>query len=217
MTIYTNAGLVMAMQSAIAASKTITAATNADPGVFTSVAHGYNDGDYILLEVEGMPTLNKRVFQVYAKATDTFQLEDIDGASGIDTTLSGTFSSGTAKKVTLGTSITGVQEFSASGGEPKFLDTTTVQDLADKQVINGTTSQAFSLTMQWDPANAAQQVMNAAYLAQESRAFKITWPSGRFAMFYGSVGYNMAPGGSNQGVTTSPAAVAVEGNYTFGI
>lgn len=217
MTIHTNAGLVMAMQSAIAAAKTISGATNADPGVFTSAAHGYSDGDYILLEVEGMPTLNKRVFQVYNKATDTFQLEDIDGASGIDTTLLGTFSSGTAKKITLGTSITGVQEFSASGGEPKFLDTTTVQDLADKQVINGTTSQSFSLTMQWDPANAAQQAMNAAYLAQASRAFKITWPNGRFAMFYGSVGYNMAPGGQNQGVTTSPAAVAVEGNYTFGI
>ena len=92
-----------------------------------------------------------------------------------------------------------------------------MHDLADKQVINGTTSQAFSLTMQWDPANAAQQAMNAAYLAQASLAFKITWPSGRFAMFYGSVGYNMVPGGSNQGVTTSPAAVAVEGNYTFGI
>ena len=89
MTIHYNSGLAMLMQSAIAAAKTITAATNAAPGVFTSTAHGYTDGDHILLEVEGMPTLNKRVFQVYASATNTFQLEGIDGASGIDTTLLG--------------------------------------------------------------------------------------------------------------------------------
>lgn len=217
MTIYTNAGLAMLMQSAIAAAKTITAATNADPGVFTSVAHGYNDGDHILLEVEGMPTLNKRAFQVYAKAVDTFQLEDIDGASGIDTTLLGTFTSGTAKKLTLGTSITGVQEFSPSGGDPKYVPTTTVHDKTDKQVILGATAQTFGLTMQWDPAALGQQAMNAAFLASDSKVFKITWPNGRFCMFYGSVGYNMAPGGSNQGVTTSPAAVAMEGNPTYGI
>ena len=110
MTIHTNAGLAMLMQSAIAAQKTITAATNADPGVFTSVAHGYNDGDLVLLEIEGMPTLNNRVVQIYAKATDTFQLEDIDGASGIDTTNLGTFLSGTAKKLTMGISITALND-----------------------------------------------------------------------------------------------------------
>lgn len=217
MTIYKNAGLTMLMQSAIAAAKTITAATNADPGVFTSVAHGYDDGDLILLEVEGMPTLNNRPFQVYAKAVDTFQLEDIDGASGIDTTSLGTFISGTAKKLTMGTSITGVQEFEPSGGNPKFLDTTTVHDQTDKQTVQGATALSYGLTMQWDPANAGQQAMNAAFLAATSKVFKITWPNGRYVMFYGSVGYNMAPGGSNQGVTTSPAAVAMEGNPTYGV
>lgn len=217
MTIHTNAGLAMLMQSAIAAQKTITAATNADPGVFTSVAHGYNDGDLVLLEIEGMPTLNNRVVQIYAKATDTFQLEDIDGASGIDTTNLGTFLSGTAKKLTMGISITGVQEFSPTGGDVKFLDTTTVHDTSDKQTVAGSTALSYGLTMQWDPANAGQQAMNAAFLAATPKAFKITWPNGRYAMFYGSVGYNMAPGGSNQGVTTSPAAVALEGLPTYGI
>lgn len=217
MTIYTNAGLAMLMQSAIAAAKTITAATNADPGVFTSVAHGYSDGDLILLEVDGMPTLDKRIFQIYAKATDTFQLEDIDGASGIDTTSLGTFLSGTAKKLTMGTSISGVQEFSPSGGDPKFVPTTTVHDLTDKQTVLGATALSYGLTMQWDPANTGQQAMNAAFLAAASRAFKITWPSGRYVMFYGTVGYNMAPGGASQGVTTSPAALALEGHPTYGV
>lgn len=217
MTIYTNAGLAMLMQSAIAASQVVTAGTNADPGVFTCVGHGYSDGDIVLLTVEGMPTLNNRPFQVYAKAADTFQLEDIDGASGIDTTSLGTFISGTVAKVTMGTSITGVQEFSPSGGDPKYIPTTTVHDKTDKQTILGATALSFGLTMQWDPANAGQQAMNAAFLASASKVFKITWPSGRFCMFYGSVGYNMAPGGANQGVTTSPAAVSLDGNPTYGV
>jgi len=217
MTIYTNSGLAMAMQSAIAASQVITAGTNADPGVFTCVGHGYIDGDTILLHVSGMPTLDKRAFIVYAKATDTFQLEDVDGASGIDTTLLGTFVSGTVEKVTLATSITGVQNFAPSGGEAKMVDTTTVHDKTDKHIVLGASALSYGLTMQWDPAAAGQNAMTTAFLASASKVFKITWPSGRFVMFYGSVGYNGAPGGENQGVTTSPATIALEGNPTYGI
>lgn len=216
LTIHTNSGLAMLMQSAIAAAKTITAATNADPGVFTSVAHGYADGDIILLEVEGMPELNQRLFQVYAKATDTFQLEDVDGASGIDTTSLGAFISGTAKKLTMGTSVVGVQDYNPSGGEPKMLDTTTVHDLTDRQIINGASSMGYSLTMQWDPSNAAQQAMLAAYKAATPKGFKITWPNGRTCMFYGTVGFTGMPGGGKQGVTTTACAVALEADPTYG-
>lgn len=216
LTIHKNSGLAMLMQSAIAAAKTITAVTNADPGVFTSVAHGYSDGDVILLEVDGMPELNERVFQVYAKATDTFQLEDVDGASGIDTTSLGTFISGTAKKITLGTSVVGVQEFGPAGGDPKFLDTTTVHDTNDRQVVNGATAMSYNLTFQWDPANAGQIAMLAAYKAATPKVFKITWPNGRTCMFYGSVAFAGMPGGANQGVTTTVGAVALEADPTYG-
>ena len=216
LTIHKNSGLAMLMQSAIAAPKTITIATNADPGVFTSTAHGYNDGDIILLEIDGMPDLNERLFQVYAKATDTFQLEDVDGISGIDTTSLGTFISGTAKKLTMGISIVGVQEFAPSGGEPKYLDTTTVHDLNDRQVVNGSTAMSYSLTFQWDPANAAQAAMLAAFKASAQRGFKITWPNGRTCMFYGTVGFSGMPGGGNQGITTTTAGVALEADPTYG-
>ncbi len=217
LTIHTNSGLAMLMQSAIASAKVITAATNADPGVFTSTTHGYNDGDIILLEVEGMPELNQRLFQVYAKATDTFQLEDIDGASGIDTTDMGTFISGTAKKITFGISVTGVQDYSPSGGEAKMLDTTTVNDINDRQIVNGASAMEYKLVIQWDPANAAQQAMLAAYKAAAARGFKITWPNGRTVMFYGTVGFSGMPGGGKQGVTTTTCAIALEADPTYGV
>lgn len=215
MTIYTNSGLQMTMQSAIAAAKTITGITKAAPGVITSVAHGYANGDILLLEIEGMTQLNKRVVEVMSVAVDTFQIVGPDGVTGLDTTSFGTFTSGTAKKLTMGTSVTGVQGFSSNGGDIKFEDSTTVQDTEDKQTVTGATAMSYSLEMQWDPANAGQQAMKAAFEARASKAFRIQWPSGAYVMFYGSVGYSGAPGGNKQGITTTQAAVSVEGNLTM--
>lgn len=214
MTIHVNSGLKMYMQSAIASAKTITAATNADPGVFTSTAHGYVDGDVILVKAQGMTQVNMRLFKVYAKAVDTFQLADIDGVSGIDTIAFGVFTSGTAEKVTLGTSITGCQGFSPSGGDIKTVDTTTVHDLSDKEKVVGSSAMSYELQMQWDPRDAAQIAMRTAFSSLASKAFKILWPDGVYVLFYGSVGYSGAPGGDKQGVTTTAAKIVMEGDIT---
>ncbi len=217
MTIYTNSGLGMAMESAIGATKTISAATNAAPGVFTSNAHGFTDGDKILLTVLGMSQVNGRIFTVYASDTNTFQLENAAGTGALSTATWGVFTSGTAAEITFGTTITGVQEFSPQGGDIKFLDTTTVHDTSDKQTVVGASATSYNLTMQWDPGDAAQAAMIAAFEARANKAFKITWPNGRHAMFYGTVGYSGMPGGSSQGVTTSPAAIAMNGTPTYGM
>ena len=159
MPIRTNSGLKLFMESAIAAAKTITAITKAAPGVFSSTAHGFANGDLILLEIQGMVELHGSLVKVVSVATDTFQVAGVDGSTGLDTTLFSTFSSGTAKKLTLGTSITGVQDFSFSGGEIKTEDTTTVNDIIDTQIVVGATAQAAEMTMQWDPGAAAQKAM----------------------------------------------------------
>ena len=215
MTIYTNSGLQMSMESAIGAAKTITAATNAAPGVFTSVAHGFNDGDVILLQVEGMTEVDGRLFVVYNKTVDDFELAAVGGASSISTVSMGVFTAGTAQVVTLGTSVQGVQEFAPSGGDPKLVDTTTVHDKTDKQIVVGANAMSFGLTMQWDPANTAQQAMLAAFAASASKGFKILWPNGTFMLFYGTVGYTGMTGGASQGVTTTPATITLEGNPTY--
>jgi hypothetical protein len=214
MTVHTNSGLNLYMQSAIAAAKTISDATNADPGVFTSASHGYSNGDIVLLEVQGMVEVNNRLFKVLNVATDTFQIADIDGATGVDTTDFNTFSSGTAKKVTLGTSITGVQGFNAAGGDIKTVDTTTVNDTTDTEIVVGATAMSYELQMQWDPSSAAQQAMRTAFDLRANKAFKIAWPDGAFVLFYGTVGYTMSPGGEKQGVTTSPAKISMLGALT---
>lgn len=214
MSIKTNAGLKLFMESAIASAKTISGITKAAPGVVSSTAHGFVNNDIVLLEVQGMVELNGRLFKVVNTAADSFQLAGVDGTTGIDTTLYNTFSSGTAKKVTLGTSITGVQEFTFSGGDIKTVDTTTVNDLVDTQIVVGAAAQAADLTMQWDPSSAAQQAMIAAFQTRANKGFKVMWPDGAFVLWYGTVGYTGAPGGGKQGVTTSPAKITMLGGLT---
>lgn len=215
MTIYTNSGLKMTMESAIAAAVAITSLSNAAPGVVGKVAHGLSDGDVVLLQVEGITELDGRLFIVYNKGDDQFELADVGGASGLSTVGMGVFTSGTFEVVTLGTSVGGVADLQPSGGDPKFVDTTTVHDKTDKQIVVGASAMSFELSMQWDPANAAQAAMRAAFQAAASKGFKVLWPNGTFMLFYGTVGFTGMTGGASQGVTTSPAAITLEGNPTY--
>ena len=215
MTIHTNSGLKLYMESAIAAAKTISGITKAAPGIISSTAHGFANGDNVLLEIQGMVELHGYLCKVVSTTTDTFQVADVNGTTGIDTTLFSTFTSGTAKKVTLGISITGVQDFNFAGGEIKVQDTTTVNDTQDTQIVVGATAQSADMTMQWDPASSAQQAMIAAFKTRANKGFKVLWPDGAFTMWYGTVGYTGAPGGGKQGVTTSPAKITMLGGLTI--
>lgn len=85
--------------SALAPAKTITGLTAATPGVATSVAHGFADGDLILLDIAGMTELDGALYRVYAKATDTFQLANLANNGAISTAALTAFTSGTAQKV----------------------------------------------------------------------------------------------------------------------
>lgn len=74
------------------AAKSITVVTNASPGVFTSVAHGYEDGDEVFIAgLTGTLGVNSRYYLVASKTADTFQLTQILGTP-VDTTSVGTYS-----------------------------------------------------------------------------------------------------------------------------
>ena len=67
---------------AITSSKTITGITKANPAVVSSTAHGYEDGDVVLIRaVVGMTEVNNRRFTVANKNTNDFELLDEDSSS----------------------------------------------------------------------------------------------------------------------------------------
>ena len=60
--------------------KTLSGVSVSSPGVFTSTAHGFSNGDLIQLRnVDGMSELNLRTFLVRNSTTNTFTLERPDG------------------------------------------------------------------------------------------------------------------------------------------
>lgn len=198
--------VAIAMQSALAAAKTITGITKANPGVVTSAAHGYANGDYVFLSVQGMHQLNDRVARVAGVATDTFQLE------GIDTTLFETFSSGTAEKITFGTSITSATTINAGGGGFDFIDTTTIHGNAKTQMPGLPAAATFSFENIWDVADAGLLAMKTASDAQAKRAFKFTFGSGgQIMVFAGYVGASLLPGGSAQSLVTTSTVITMNG------
>ena len=85
--------------SALAPAKTLTAITAATPGVVTSVAHGFADGDLILLDVAGMTELDGALYRVFANTVDTFQLATPSNDGAISTAAFTAFTSGTAQRV----------------------------------------------------------------------------------------------------------------------
>jgi hypothetical protein len=215
MTIHTNSGLKVYMESARGAALPLSAISKAVAGVLTSAGHNLATGDVVALDLLGMEQLDGRAFQITVIDANTFKLDEKDGAAFIDTTSYTDFTSGNAYKITLGTTINGVQEFSSSGGDPKYVDTTTVNDKDGKQQGNGTNPISYSMVMQWDPGDAAQDAMIEASRTSAEKVFKILWPTGRFMLFVGSISYAGAPGGATQGVTTSPAGVAMSGQPTY--
>ena len=75
-------------------AKTITAATKANPGVFTSSSHGFSNGDEVYVDsLGGMTEVNGRNYLVANSTANTFSLQDLFG-NDIDTTNFTTYTSG---------------------------------------------------------------------------------------------------------------------------
>jgi hypothetical protein len=82
------------------ANKTITGITQANPGVVTATAHGYSNGDTVVITgVVGMTQVNNKRFKVASVATDTFALQDIDGNNVNTTSFTAYTSGGIANRV----------------------------------------------------------------------------------------------------------------------
>lgn len=202
--------VAIAMQSAIASPKTITGITKANPGVVSSTAHGYTNGDTIYLDVQGMHQVNGRAVRIAGATTDSYQLE------GVDTTLFDTFSTGTSAKVTMGTSITTATSINGSGGDFDFEDTTTIHANQRTQVPKLPNPATYTMDNIWDITDAGQAACKAASDAQALRVFSFTFGTGGKKMYFaGYVGASLMPGGQAQGLVTTSIVITMFGSPTY--
>ena len=197
------------MQSAIAAAGTITGITKADPAVVSEAGHTHANGDYVLLAVVGMSELDGRVFRVANQAAGTYELE------GVDSTNFDTFTSGTAKNITFGLSMTTVSGVTGSGGDFDFIDATTIHDKIKKQVPGSPSALTYTLENIWDVSDAVLKAMEIASAGQSERAFLFTFANGQKMVFNGFVGASLVPGGTAHDKVTTPAVLTAFGLPTY--
>jgi len=202
------AGVAVAIQSALATSKTITAITKASPGAVSSTAHGYSDGDYVLITALGMSQVNGRVFRVSGSATNSFNLE------AEDTTLYDTFTSGGAQKITFGTTISTLTTVNASGGDFDFIDTTTIHDLIKSQIPGQATSSTYTFDSIWDVADAGLVALKTASDNKAQRCVRFTFANAQKLVFNGYIGTTLSPTGSAGDKVTTPVTITAFGRPT---
>src|SRR5687767_1355365 len=126
-------GTTASIASTYGASKSMSAVTNANPAVATlEAAHGVVVGDIIHI-LSGWELLNNRVVRVSAVSTNDVTLEDVNTS---DTDLYPVGSSaGSVREVTAWTEITQItRNFSVSGGETNYADTSTLKNRQDQRV-----------------------------------------------------------------------------------
>ncbi len=201
--------VAIAMQSALGSDITITAISKASEGVCTAT-NTLSNGDFVALTIQGMHQLNDRVARVKSVSGANFTLE------GVDTTLFDTFSSGTANKITFGTSITTATSISASGGDFDFIDTTTIHVNQKSQMPGLPNAATYTMENLFDASDAGLLAIKLASDAQAKRAFKFTFGAGGQIMcFYGYAGGNLLPGGQAQGLVTTSTVITMNGSPTY--
>jgi len=194
----------------LAAAKTLTALTNASPAVATSVAHGYADGDEVLL-TSGWEDATDSVFKVDQLTADTFSLLGLNASntsfypagSGI----------GSAQKLSNWTEIPQVLSISTSGGDARF---TTISPLARRNDINvptGFNALSLTLTLGHDPANANYQAMLDIARGLSKTAFKMVLSGGATAYGYGYMSISEAPTMARNQANQVNAAVTMLGRF----
>lgn len=145
-------GSLYYVASTIAATKATTIVTNASEAVVTSTAHGYSDGDYVLV-VSGWGRLNKRAFRIKTVATDTFVLE------GADTSNTTFFPAGqgvgTVAKVSAWTQLTTVMNPNTSGGDPKKVTYKFIESDVEYSINDGFTATDYTIELDADAIGGA--------------------------------------------------------------
>lgn len=198
------------MQNALGAEKEITAISKASEGVVTSAAHGFANGQFVRLKVEGMYQLDQRIVRVSAQTAGTYKLE------GVDTTLFETFTSGSAEAVTYGTSIVTATTMNPSGGEFSFIDTTTIHAKKRTQIPDIPTAAAYAFDNIWSVDDPGLIAMRTASDQQALRAFKFRFgDNGPQMVFNGFVGASLLPGGSALQLVTAKAVITMDSDPTY--
>ena len=185
---------------------TVTAVTQASPGVATATAHAQADATVGSFSgVSGMAQLEGQAVRVDAPVTNNFTLQ------GLNTTNYAAFTAGTFTPVATWQTLAECDQYDIGGGAADKTDTTCLIDIV-KQEENGLLpTQSVTLNIKaTDTPSTAMALIEAAAQAGNSLVFRITLQSGAVRVFRGEpslAGESVQTGA----VGTGSLSVAVKG------
>lgn len=181
---------VLRIETASAAAKTITGATQANPCVITAVAHGYSDGDIVEISgIAGMVELNGRAYVVDQLSVDTFSLLGVDSSN-----YSAYTSGGSAFKKTM-TTIGNVKDFDIQPDDAAEIDVTNLASTRKEFRIGLPGSWVMTCGMDIDTADTGQAELTDAQNDGLDRVFTLTLSDGKVFAGLGYVKSFSASGG----------------------
>ena len=183
-------GTTVSISNGFDAAKTITATTNASPGVATSTAHGFNDGDYVVVN-SGWVRLSERVVRVDNSTVNTFDLEGVDTSNTTIFPAGG--GAGSAKKVAGWTQLTQILSSSSTGGEQQFWEGQFLE--GDRQIRIPTTKSAagISFTIADDPSLPGYILAKQANDDRLPRAVMLTLANGAKLLYNAYISLSTIP------------------------
>lgn len=189
------------------AALTVTAITKANPGVVSYTGTDPANGDFVILEVNGMTEVTKRVFRVadVDGVANTFELE------GEDTTAYGTFTTGTATPVATFAQMTTVTDVTASGGDPEFSDVTTIHNRNRRRVPTVFSPSSYQFGNIFDASDVALARLRAVTKARQPEAIVFEFANGMQFAFYAYAAASGAPTGSAQELVKTSVTLESQG------
>lgn len=169
------AGTAFAIASAYAASKNMTAISNATSAVATlEVSHGVAVGDYVEV-TSGWELLNGRIARATAVATNDVTLGNIDTSSTTKYPAAG--GNGSVREISTWTPLSQISaDWGIAGGDQNFADATFVSHLIRQRIPTDRNPLEITLPYFWDASLSWLSSVRAA--DGVAAAIRMTFPNG---------------------------------------
>lgn len=184
-------GALVAIASGYGASKTMSAVTNANPGVATfATGHGFSTGSIIEV-TSGWSRLTEKVVKLGTVSGDTAPL------AGIDTSLTSIYPTGggigSARLITGWTQLSQILTSGSSGGEQQFLEYQFLESDAQKKIPTFKSASGLTFSIADDATQAGYILAATANDDRLPRAVSITLPSGSVIYYNAYISMNKTP------------------------
>lgn len=183
-------GSIFEIAAALTSPKPVTIISNAKPAVATSAAHGFDDGD-VLVVGSGWTRLNDKIVRVADSDTDTFALEGIDSTkTTVYTPGSGV---GTVRAVDGWAQISQITDNNSSGGEQQFTTFGFLEESDDRQLPTTKSPITLSITVADDDELPYVAIVEEADEDRAPRPLRLTLPNGAVIYYNAYVSITPTP------------------------